>query len=339
MINGKHTRKLAKFHSRNTILKISHQDDSLHLLADVNIRPRLEVASLPGLDQVIGKVNDFLSRFNAEFTNPRARKSCALLLSGFHGTGKTTIIEKIVESGWGKVYRVRKDTKVLDIQEIFTNAKLNKPSIVVLDEIDSLVSKENAMAHRITDLLEEELDGLANSPPKFMTQVLVVAAALNAVQIPASLRLRSRFRTEVLLPIPDTSARKAILKSMHLPIHPDLKHIILDRIGDRTHAYTAGDLDDLLEQAYFISEKSFTDPTSQDHYMKEEHIEQAMLLVRPTAMQDVTLKPPAIKWDDIGGVPSIKKALQQAVSAPLEASPKQSRVLSTLLIQHRSQKR
>jgi len=121
-----------------------------------------------------------------------------------------------------------------------------------------------------------------------------------------------------LLPIPDKSARKAILKSMDLPIHPELKESVLDRVGDRTHAYTAGDLDDLLEQAYFISEKSFMDVKSNNQYLKEEHIEEAMLIVRPTAMQDVTLKPPAVKWADIGGVPDIKKALQQAVSAPLE---------------------
>jgi len=318
LINGKHSRKLAKFHPRNTAIKISHQEDSHHLIADVQSRPQLMVADLPGLDQAVGRVNDFLSRFNTEFTNPRARKSCALLLSGFHGTGKTTIIENIVESGWGKVYRVRKDSKVSDVRDVFTNAKLNRPSIVVLDELDAFVSKENAMAHRITGLLEEELDSLANSPPKFMTQVLVVAATLDAGQIPASLRLRSRFRTEILLPIPDKSARKAILKSMDLPIHPELKESVLDRVGDRTHAYTAGDLDDLLEQAYFISEKSFMDVKSNNQYLKEEHIEEAMLIVRPTAMQDVTLKPPAVKWADIGGVPDIKKALQQAVSAPLE---------------------
>lgn len=318
LINGKYTRNLAKFHPRNTTLKISHQEDSQHLVADIQSRPQLAVTNLPGLDQPVGKVNDFLSRFNTEFANPRARKSCALLLSGFHGTGKTTIIENIAESGWGKVYRVRKDAKVSEIRDVFTNAKLNKPSIVVLDEIEALVSKENAMSHRITGLLEEELDILANSPPKFMTQVLVVAATLDAGHIPASLRLRSRFRTEVLLPIPDTAARKAILKSMDLPMHPDLKEAILDRVGERTHAYTAGDLDDLLEQAYFISEKSFNTIESDNRYLTEEHIEKAMLIVRPTAMQDVTLKPPAVKWADIGGVPDIKKALQQAVSAPLE---------------------
>ncbi|KAG9244822.1 putative ATPase family gene 2 protein [Calycina marina] len=317
LINGNRTRRLAKFHASKTVLKISYEDDSQHALAT---RPRLELNPLPGLDQALATINEFLGRFNREFVNPLTEKSVALLLSGFQGTGKTTIINCVANSGWGKVYWVRNVAKITDIRDSFKEAKRNKPSIVILDDIDSLVSKENDNAHRITSILEEELDSLAISPPKFMTQVIVIAATLDAGQLPTSLRIRSRFTTEVLLPIPDTAARKAILKSMDLPIDRESRDIILDRIGDCTHAYTAADLVRLRNQAYFISEKSFLGSTSEARFMTEEHITEAMLIVRPTAMKDVTLKPLAVKWDDIGGVPDIKKALQQAIRWPLEAT-------------------
>jgi AAA family ATPase len=57
-----------------------------------------------------------------------------------------------------------------------------------------------------------------------------------------------------------------------------------------------------------------------DYYISPDDIEQAMLEVRPTAMHDITLQPPKVKWDEIGGQDSVKKALQSAVENSLKVS-------------------
>ncbi len=104
-------------------------------------------------------------------------------------------------------------------------------------------------------------------------------------------------------------------------IDPNSRDELLDKLGDRTHAYTAEDLVSLLDTACEIAEEKLdavTSATNEDtHCLKPEDIDQALLLVRPTAMHDITLQPPSVRWEDIGGQDSVKNALRRAVETPL----------------------
>lgn len=84
----------------------------------------LQVADIAGVDQALEKLNGFLSEFTMDFAFPWAHRSGAVLLHGGHGSGKTFILNKIANSGWGKVYRVkRKDAKPAQIEKVFNDAK------------------------------------------------------------------------------------------------------------------------------------------------------------------------------------------------------------------------
>jgi AAA family ATPase len=286
---------------------------------------RLEVVDIAGIDQALKKLNRFLRNFDRQFKYTWAQRSCAVLLHGGHGTGKSFIMNKIACTGWGKVHKIESDAKPAAIRTLFKDAKLSQPSIIIIDEFDSLVSKDDAASHNISKTLGEELDSLierhsANSLPR----VLVVAAVLDASSVPLSLKKRGRFRTDISLPVPDAAARKAILKSLAPPIHPDSGDEILEKLGDRTHAYTAEDLVSLLDAACEIAEEKAEgggkEALEENHYLAQEDIEQAMLLIRPTAMHDITLQPPSVRWDEIGGQDSVKKALRRAVETPLLVS-------------------
>lgn len=139
-----------------------------------------------------------------------------------------------------------------------------------------------------------------------------------------SLKSLSRFSTEIPLSIPDAAARKAILKSFAPPVTPETRNEVLEKLGDRTHAYTAKDLVMLLSTAGKLAEKDIDrtveDWRSKEHFLSQANIEQALLLVRPTAMHDITLKPPSVRWDDIGGQESVKKALRRAIETPLKVN-------------------
>lgn len=324
-VNGNPT-GVAKFDEKSSSVKISSRADLTQQPGSTEPVPKLEVVNIAGIDQALKSLNEFLSEFDRKFKFKWAQRSCAALLNGGHGTGKTFILDKIVKTGWAKcVLRVESDAKPDTIRTIFKNAKLTQPSIIVIDELEELVGKEDAASKKISKTLEEELDVLSGTYSGIsLPRVVVIATTLDISLIPRSLRKVGRFWTDIALPIPDAAARKAILKSLAPPLHPESREAILDRLGDRTHAYTAEDMVSLLTKACVIaenkSENIASDVKDEDYYLSQDDLEQAMLHVRPTAMHDITLQPPAVRWDEIGGQDAVKKALRLAVETPLVVS-------------------
>jgi AAA family ATPase len=297
---------------------------------------RLEVVGVAGIDQALKKLNRFLSNFDRQFKITWAQRSCAVLLHGGHGTGKTFILNKIIGTGWGKVIRIESDVKPATIRAIFKDARLCQPCIIVIDELESIVAKEDTTSQNVAKALGEELDSLAQgNDGSFLPRILVIATALDAGSIPLFLRKRGRFRTDISLPIPDVAARKSILKSLAPPVDPKWSEEILDKLGERTHAYTAEDLISLLDTACEIAEEKLDSGCATTDgercFLMQDDLEQALLLVRPTAMHDITLQPPSVRWEDIGGQDSVKNALRRAVETPLLVSF-QARIVSKVLM-------
>jgi AAA family ATPase len=288
------------------------------------VQHRLEVTNIAGIDQALKKLNGFLRDFDREFEYTECKRSCAALLHGGNGTGKTFILNKIAKTGWGKVYKIGRGAKEATIRTAFKDAKVSQPSIILIDDIERIVAKEDSVSQDITDALGEELDSLIEDhPANSLPRVLVVAATREPSSIPMSLKKRGRFKTDIALPVPDAADRKSILKSMAPRLNPDVMNEVLDRLGDRTHAYTAEDLASLLDTAYGIAEEKvykLKDDGDTKYYLTEEDIETALAVVRPTAMHDITLKPPSVRWNQIGGQDSVKKALRRAVEIPLLVS-------------------
>ncbi|CZT04628.1 hypothetical protein WAI453_007764 [Rhynchosporium graminicola] len=292
---------------------------------------RLEVVDIAGIDQALKKLNRFLSNFDRQFKFTWAQRSCAVLLHGGHGTGKTYLLNKIINTGWSKnVLRLESDAKLSNIRSTFRDAKLSQPSIIVIDDLESLVSKEDVTSSNMAKAIGEELDVLAQSHSgSSLPRVLVIATSLTSSNIPMSLKKRGRFRTEIPLPIPDVFSRKAILQSLKPPLDPSTSETTLNKLGDRTHAYTAEDLVALLDAACEIAEDKVEMIESENpdaFYLSQEDIEEALLLVRPTAMHDITLQPPSVRWDEIGGQDSVKNALRRAVETPLLNPERMKRV-------------
>jgi AAA family ATPase len=305
----------AKFDEEVTSVNISQRVD---LSSQINgERPRLQV-DIAGIDQALEKLNDFLDDFHHGFLFNDGDRSCAALVHGSAGTGKTHVLNKVIETGWGKVHRIKRGIKPAAIPAIFKDAKLTQPSIIVIDDIEKLVSKDDSISESIADIIGEELDNLVQGCTTSIPNVLVVAATTDLSKIPDSLKKSGRFTTDILLPIPDAAARKAILRSKSPKINPDIIDETIEKLGDRTHAYTPEDLTKLLHRAIRLAEKRLRRITeAKKIFLEQDDIEQALLLVRPTAMHDITLQPPKVKWDEIGGQENVKQALRDAVETPL----------------------
>jgi AAA family ATPase len=308
--------------SDSSVVKIGN-DDALQTEKDEEAT-RLEVVDIAGIDQALAKLNRFLSRFGRKYFHS-APKSCAALLHGGPGTGKSFILDKIANSGWGKVYEIESNMKPAAIKTTFENAKLYQPSVILIDDLESLVSKEDSTSYEITRVLGKELDNLVKSHvSNRLPRVLVLAATQDAGKIPISLKKRGRFTTDILLPLPDATARKLILRSLDFPLNSSSREEALDKLGDRTHAYSAQDLVLLQDAAneYFEDRAAANgwDGTEEDCYVNQEDIERALLAVRPTAMHDITLQPPKVRWEEIGGQTNVKNELREAVETPLLVS-------------------
>ncbi|KAI1006295.1 hypothetical protein K3495_g1921 [Podosphaera aphanis] len=313
---------IARYQDSCTVKIMSRNTEISVHTSSVFTSHRLEVTGIAGIDNALLELNEFLSNFDGEFIFKCAQRSCAVLLHGEHGTGKTFVIERIIASGWAKkVFYLEEDTKPSAICTIFKDAKLTQPSIIVIDSLESLVSDEGASSRTISRILGKQLDILSQEfAGRCLPKVLVLATALNTNNIPLELKKRGRLRTEILLPIPDVTARKAILKSLNPLLPPEDYHEILDRLGERTHAYTAEDLVKLFDTACDIAERAARrkqDSNPGGYFLSPHDFEHALLKVRPTAMHDITLQPPSVKWDEIGGQDSVKKALRRAVETHL----------------------
>lgn len=293
---------------------------------------RLQVGIIPGLEHQIRELNQHLRMWSGPFRSSAARKSCGLVLHGGHGTGKTTLLNHICETGWGTVHRVQPSDKLSSINETFQKARENQPSIIVMDEFEELIDKERSNRNAVIQAVADYLDKLAadaalkNERPK----VVVFAACLDYLtNMPPKLTRIGRFKTHINLPLPDADRRKAILSSFDLPLPPAAKDSILTTLSDRTHAYNGEDLAVLVEEAEHIWETKLEqneDGESVDapeaDYISEEILEQALQNIGPSAMHDINLKPPPVHWDDIGGQEEVKKSLQEAIS--LATEPKES---------------
>lgn len=322
-VNGS-TRHLGRYRPQTTIrIAKKHERDSLVLLSGPP--KKLQVVDIAGIDQALKKLNDFLSTFDRKFKCAWANghRSCAFLLHGTRGTGKTFVLSKIVGSDWGKPFHIESDAKSSTIIKVFNDAMLAQPSIIVLDDFEELVGRDDSTSHNIAKLIGSELDKLLGDNSTSLPKVLVAAATTDFSKIPLSLRRVGRFNTEIALPAPDTSARKAILKSLAPPFNPkDLEEMIV-KLAERTHAYTAEDLISLLVTACDIAERRWAflaDIPGLEYFLAQDDLEKALVIVRPTAMHDVTLRPPIVRWDQIGGQDDVKKALRIAFERPLQVS-------------------
>lgn len=280
---------------------------------------KLEVTSVPGMEAPLADLNFFLSNFGVQY-DPKdfAPVSCGIVIQGSRGTGKSMLLDHLADTRWGKVIRVKTTDKSSAIQDYFRNAiDQQKPCIILIDEIKMLMGRDKSNLLAIESIMNglDELASLTRIQKK-RPSVVVVATCRNYLEdIPEPLQTESTFDSYITLSIPDAAARKDIIR-FYEPNFPseDFEQYI-SKLGERTHAYTGKDLKKLLHRAFVASQRR-TGCLSGGHHVVWEDVQRALQEVRPTAMHDITLKPPTVRWSDIGGYQEVKSTLQRVLRRP-----------------------
>ncbi len=256
------------------------------------------------------------------------------MLTGPPGTGKTLLAKAVANETDSSFYSIA-GPEIMSkyygesekhIRDVFEKAEKTAPSIIFIDEIDSIAPKRSEgtdqTEKRIVAQLLTLMDGL-----KSRGQVVVMAATNRPEDIDEALRRPGRFDREIRINPPDEKGRKEILQ-IHTRGMPLDKDVDFNEIANKTIGYTGADLEVLCKEAglkaikpYFVKLKNMQEkiPTEILDKIKvtRENFLDALKMVEPSAMREVLINKPDVKWSDVGGLEKAKEKLRELVELPL----------------------
>jgi transitional endoplasmic reticulum ATPase len=257
-----------------------------------------------------------------------------VLLRGPPGTGKT-MIAKAVASETDANFITISGPEIVSkyygeseqkLREIFEEAEKDAPSIIFIDEIDSIAPKRSEvtgeMERRVVAQLLSLMDGL-----KSRGEVVVIAATNRPNSIDEALRRGGRFDREIEIGIPDRNGRKQILL-IHTRGMPLEDEVSLGEIADVTHGFVGADLSSLCKEAAMHALRRITPEIDIEEEIPQEIIDnlvvtkedfrEALKNIEPSAMREVYIEVSHVGWDDIGGLEKAKQELIESVEWPLK---------------------
>ncbi|MEW5955419.1 MAG: CDC48 family AAA ATPase [Candidatus Micrarchaeota archaeon] len=257
-----------------------------------------------------------------------------VLVYGPPGTGKTLLAKAVANESEAHFITIAGPEIVSKfvgeaeerLRSIFQEAEQNAPSIVFIDEIDAIAPKREEVVgeveKRIVSQLLSSMDGL-----KSRGSVVVIAATNRPHSIDPALRRPGRFDREIEIGVPDKKSRKEILL-IHTRGMPLAKDVSLDDLAAVTHGFVGADLQSLCKEAAMkvlrrilpkINLEEAIPPKILEELTVTRHdFDAALREVRPSAMREVLVEVPNVKWEQIGGLEKIKQELREAVDLPLK---------------------
>lgn len=257
-----------------------------------------------------------------------------VLLHGPPGTGKT-LIAKAVANETNAFFISLNGPEIMskyygeseeNLRKMFKEADENAPSIIFIDEIDAIAPKREEVhgevERRVVAQLLALMDGL-----KGRGKVIVIGATNRPDALDSALRRPGRFDREIVIGVPDRNGRKEILQ-IHTRGMPLAEDVDLEHLANVTHGFVGADLEALCKEAAMgtlrkvlpeIDLKEETIPPSileKLQVIKEDFIG-ALKLVEPSALREVFVEIPDVKWEDVGGLKEVKQELREAVEWPI----------------------
>jgi len=290
-----------------------------------------------GLKNEIQKIREMVElpiRYPELFERLGIEPPKGVLLYGPPGTGKTLLAKAVANESDANFISISGPELVSKfvgeseerLRMIFKEAEEKAPSIIFMDEIDAIAPKReeatNEVERRMVSQLLTLMDGISKRG-----QVIVLAATNRPEAIDPALRRPGRFDREIEIGVPDRNARKEILQ-IHTRNMPLAKDVDLDELANITHGYTGADLSALVREAAMATLRSILPKIIDKQHIPaeilnelqvtKEHFMEALRNVQPSALREVFVERPNVRWSDIGGLDKVKEELKEAVELPLK---------------------
>ncbi len=209
----------------------------------------------------------------------------------------------------------------------FKEAKAESASIIFIDEIDSIAPKREEVTgeveRRVVSHLLSLMDGL-----EARGKVIVISATNRPNAIDPALRRPGRFDREIEIKVPDKKGRKDILM-IHTRNMPLSDSVNLDKIAAVSHGYVGADLEYLCKEAAMkclrrllpelnLEDEKLPPETLDKLIVNEDDFQNAIREVTPSGMREVFIENPDVSWDEVGGLETVKRELQEAVEWPMK---------------------
>ena len=258
-----------------------------------------------------------------------------VLLHGPPGTGKTLLARAVANESAAKFYHIA-GPEIMGsaygeserrLREIFEQAAQSAPSIIFIDEIDSIAPKRGQVTgeaeKRLVAQLLTLLDGIE---PRQNT--VVIAATNRPEAIDEALRRPGRFDREIVVGVPDEPGRREIL-GIHTRGMPLAGDVDLNDLARRTYGFVGADLAALCREAALEAVRRIMPRINlADNVIPAEILdalsvelrdfENALKRVQPSAMREVMVEAPQVRWDDVGGLDAARDRLREGVELPLK---------------------
>jgi transitional endoplasmic reticulum ATPase len=299
---------------------------------------RITYEDIGGLDDAKGKIREMIElpmRHPEIFKHLGIEPPKGVLLYGPPGCGKT-LLAKAVANESGAHFMTLNGPEIMSkfygesegkLREIFEDAEKNAPSIIFIDELDAIAPKREEVSgeveRRVVAQLLTLMDGL-----KSRGQVIVIAATNRPDAVDPALRRPGRFDREISISMPDKKGRREILQ-VHVRGMPLGEDVSIEHISDITHGFSGADLSALSREAAMRAMRRFLPridldkqviPTSVLKSLKVEKNDffEAMKEITPSALREVFVEVPEVRWDEVGGLEEAKKQLKEMVELPLK---------------------
>ena len=320
----------------------SHTKFKLGTTSDIPVQDkkidRITYEDIGGIKNEVQKVREIIElplRHPELFDKIGIDAPKGVLLHGPPGTGKTLLAKAVANETNANFYSIG-GPEIMSkfygeseekLRNIFLQAQDKAPSIIFIDEIDSIAPKRDEVSgdveKRIVSQLLTLMDGL-----KTRGKVVVIAATNRPNAIDQALRRPGRFDREIEIGIPDEEGRYDILQihTRGMPLEQDLD---LKYYAKVTHGFVGADLEMVAKEAAMrslrriipeINLKEAKIPIDILNKIKitSQDLDDALKEVHPSAMREVLVQKPNIQWKDIGGLDNLKEELKEAIEWPLK---------------------